>query len=432
MHPIIRLQIALLLLASFALADDLRSCLQQLASDQAIERFRGAQGLGTLGPKARSALPELIDLLGDEESWVQIEAARAIVRIGIDARSVKPLMGRLDVARREVTQLLGEALAEQPAAIEPLIAALGDDQSLRMRIEAVTALRFAGRHAAAAIPAVLDLSIDKESGLREAARATLRRLLPWSAAVVPALIERLHTGEGELRWLAARLLSAAGPAAKDAIPALRELAGSKNSRDAKAAEDALKQIDVVVRLNEALFQPHAAKAQAPAKFKARFETTRGVFVIEVKRALAPKGADRFYNLVRLGYYDGSHFFRVLPGFIVQWGLHANPKISATWRNAKIDDDPVLTSNTRGTVCFAMAGPNTRTTQLFISFGNNKRLDPSGFAPFGHVVEGMKVVEKLHSGYGEQPDQQMITMEGRVYLEREFPKLDSIKRATIEK
>ena len=117
--------------------------------------------------------------------------------------------------------------------------------------------------AAAAIPAVLDLTIDRESVLREAARATLRRLLPWAGAVVPALTERLQTGEGEVRWLAARLLSAAGPAAKDAIPALREMAASKNSHYAKAAETALKQIDVVVRLNEALFQPHAAKAQAP-------------------------------------------------------------------------------------------------------------------------------------------------------------------------
>ena len=422
----------LLLFATVASASDLSTWSGQLGDDSGIVRYRAARALGSLGPKARSALPDLIDLLGDDLPWVRMEVARAIVRIGINERAVKPLMQRLDVAPPEITALLAEALAEQPAAIKPLTAALGEQSSHRVQREALTALRNAGRRAASAIPAVLDLTASKDAAVRKAAQETLRRLAPWSSGVVPQLIERLQTGEGDVRWLAARLLAGAGPAAKAAIPALREIAASDDAHLAPAAENALKNIDVVAQINQALFQPHAAKEKAPAKFKARFETTRGVFVIDVERALAPKGADRFYNLVKLGYYDGAHFFRVMPNFVVQFGLHANPKVTGVWRGAKLDDDPVKTSNAKGTVCYAMAGPNTRTTQLFISLGNNRGLDQQGFAPFGKVVKGMDVVTKLYSGYGQQPDQQMITMEGRAYLEREFPKLDSIKKATIEK
>ncbi len=180
----------------------------------------------------------------------------------------------------------------------------------------------------------------------------------------------------------------------------------------------------------------AASEAAPATFRARFETSAGAFVIEVKRDWAPQGADRFYNLVKSGYYDGVRFFRVISGFMAQFGIHGDPQVSAAWRERRIPDDPVRQSNARGMVTFATAGPNTRTTQVFINFRDNGMLDGQGFAPFGRVVEGMEVVDRLYAGYGEGapggagPDQGRIQAEGNAYLERDFPKLDYIKRATI--
>lgn len=175
---------------------------------------------------------------------------------------------------------------------------------------------------------------------------------------------------------------------------------------------------------------------APATFQAKFETTQGSFVIEVHREWAPLGADRFYNLVKNGFYDDIRFFRVISGFMAQFGISGDPKVSAVWREARIQDDPVKQSNKRGFVSYAMAGPNTRTSQLFINFGDNSRLDGSGFAPFGQVVSGMDIVDKLHSGYGEAaprgmgPDQGRVQAEGNAYLDKDFPKLDRVKKATI--
>jgi peptidyl-prolyl cis-trans isomerase A (cyclophilin A) len=180
-----------------------------------------------------------------------------------------------------------------------------------------------------------------------------------------------------------------------------------------------------------LRNPAALKEQAPATFKALFETSAGNFVIEVRRDWAPNGADRFYNLVKNGFYDGCRFFRVVSGFMAQFGINGDPSIQSFWRNANITDDPVKESNRRGYITFATAGPNTRTTQVFINFGDNSGLDGQGFAPFGRVVSGMNVVDKLYSGYGENPNQGSIQMQGNAYLEKEFPKLDYIKKATIQ-
>ena len=182
--------------------------------------------------------------------------------------------------------------------------------------------------------------------------------------------------------------------------------------------------------------PAKLTAKAPETFKAQFNTTKGKFVIEVTRALAPNGADRFYNLVRSGYFTDIAFFRVVPGFMCQFGIHGDPAVSAKWREANIPDDPVKGSNTRGTITFATAGPNTRTTQLFINFGDNTRLDGQGFAPFGKVIEGMEVVDRINDEYGDGapygrgPDQGRIQMEGNAYLKKNFPNLDYIKSATI--
>jgi peptidyl-prolyl cis-trans isomerase A (cyclophilin A) len=176
--------------------------------------------------------------------------------------------------------------------------------------------------------------------------------------------------------------------------------------------------------------------RAPGTFRARFETTKGDFVIEVQRDWAPLGADRFYNLVRSGYFDGVRFFRVISGFMAQFGIHGDPQVAAVWRDREIADDPVRQSNTRGMVSFATRGANTRTTQFFINYGDNSRLDGAGFAPFGRVVEGMDVVDGLYAEYGEGapgglgPDQGRIQGEGNAYLEREFPKLDYVRRAAV--
>lgn len=180
-----------------------------------------------------------------------------------------------------------------------------------------------------------------------------------------------------------------------------------------------------------LQDPSQLTAQAPETYKARFDTSAGAFVVEVHRAWAPKGADRFYNLVKNGFYDGCRFFRVVPHFMVQFGINGNPAVQTHWADANISDDPVKESNTRGTISFATRGPNTRTTQVFINFGGNGSLDRQGFAPFGRVVSGMDVVDKINAQYGEQPNQGQMQAKGNAYLNSAFPKLDYVKSAAIE-
>lgn len=182
--------------------------------------------------------------------------------------------------------------------------------------------------------------------------------------------------------------------------------------------------------------PASLTEKAPKTFKAQFDTTKGKFIVEVTRSLAPNGADRFYNLVRSGYFKDVAFFRVISGFMCQFGIHGDPAVSAKWRAASITDDPVKGSNQRGAITFATAGPNTRTTQLFINFADNTNLDGMGFAPFGKVVEGMDVVDKINADYGEGaprgrgPSQAGIQQEGNAYLKKDFPNLDYIKSASI--
>jgi peptidyl-prolyl cis-trans isomerase A (cyclophilin A) len=186
-----------------------------------------------------------------------------------------------------------------------------------------------------------------------------------------------------------------------------------------------------------LANPAALNEKAPADYKAKFDTSKGTFVIEVHRDWAPNGADRFYNLVKNGFFDNARFFRVISGFMVQFGINGDPKISAAWQDANIKDDPVKQSNQRGFVTFATAGPNTRTTQVFINFDDNSGLNGQGFAPFGRVVSGMNVVDQLFSGYGEGapngegPEQGRLQSEGNAYLAKDFPKLDFIRKTTIE-
>lgn len=184
--------------------------------------------------------------------------------------------------------------------------------------------------------------------------------------------------------------------------------------------------------------PSALTEKAPDTFKAKFDTSKGAFIVEVHRDWAPLGSDRFYNLVKNGYYDDCRFFRVIDGFMAQIGMNGNPAIQSAWTSARLQDDPVKQSNKKGYVTFAHAGANSRTTQFFINYGDNSSLDRQGFPPIGQVTSGMDVVEKLYSGYGDGPprgrgpSQGQITTEGNAYLMKDFPKLDYVKKATIEK
>jgi peptidyl-prolyl cis-trans isomerase A (cyclophilin A) len=185
-------------------------------------------------------------------------------------------------------------------------------------------------------------------------------------------------------------------------------------------------------VNPALRTPAKLKETAPATFRANFDTSVGPFVVEVTRAWAPNGADRFYNLVKYGYFDGARFFRVIPNFMVQFGIHGDPKLNSVWREANIPDDPVKQSNKRGFITFATRGPNSRTTQLFINFKDNAGLDGQGFSPFGQVVSGMEVVDKINASHGDTPEQGLIQTQGNAYLNKAFPTLDYIKSARIAK
>lgn len=182
--------------------------------------------------------------------------------------------------------------------------------------------------------------------------------------------------------------------------------------------------------------PALAQEQAPATYNVNFETTKGTFVVQVTRSLAPLGADRFYNLVKSGFYDNVRFFRVVSGFMVQFGINGDPAVMANWRDKPINDDKVVQGNKRGNITFAMAGPNTRTSQVFINFVDNTNLDGMGFASFGKVTSGMNVVDALNAEYGEGaprgrgPDQSRMQREGNAYLAKEFSRLDYIKKATI--
>jgi peptidyl-prolyl cis-trans isomerase A (cyclophilin A) len=179
-----------------------------------------------------------------------------------------------------------------------------------------------------------------------------------------------------------------------------------------------------------MLNPAAYKAKAPEEYQAKFTTTKGAFTIDVHRDWAPLGADRFYNLVKGGFYNGAPLFRIISGFMAQFGISPVPAVNKAWDKATIKDDPVKQSNKRSYVSFATAGPNTRTTQVFVNYADNSRLDSQGFAPFGIVTEGMDVVDKFYSGYGETPDQGKLNEEGKAYFEKNFPQMDTITTAVI--
>ena len=217
--------------------------------------------------------------------------------------------------------------------------------------------------------------------------------------------------------------------AKEAAKPPEKPAEAPQAQPEKKPEEA-KPAAAETAARKSLRNPSALKEKAPDVYKVKFETSKGDILIEVNRSWAPRGADRFYNLVKNGFYDECRFFRVVPNFVIQFGMHGDPAISRMWANARIKDDPVTKTNRRGTLSFATSGPNSRTTQVFINLKTNSFLDSQGFAPFGRIIEGMDVVGKLYAGYGEAPEQPLIRNQGNAYLNKRFPKLDYIKTATI--
>jgi peptidyl-prolyl cis-trans isomerase A (cyclophilin A) len=210
--------------------------------------------------------------------------------------------------------------------------------------------------------------------------------------------------------------------AQPAKPATKPPAGRGSAAPSAAATAAAR---------AKLKNPAALKDVAPAEYRASFDTSAGPFVILVHRSWAPKGADRFYNLVKYGFFDNDRFFRVMPNFMVQFGINGDPAIQGPWRDANITDEPVKQSNKRGMITFAKTGaPDSRSTQVFINFRDNGSLDGQGFSPFGEVVSGMEAVDKIYAQYGEQPDQMRIQAQGNAYLTQSFPKLDYVRKATI--
>jgi peptidyl-prolyl cis-trans isomerase A (cyclophilin A) len=234
-------------------------------------------------------------------------------------------------------------------------------------------------------------------------------------------------------WLAFAAVIAIGARTSAQAPA--QSAGKPQSAAAAKPGTQAKSSSTVARslYDRALLRPALLKDKAPETYQVKFTTTRGEFILTVTRAWAPIGADRFYNLVKHHFYDNASFFRVVPDFVVQFGLSAYSPVSAAWKDTNIKDDPVAQSNKKGYITFATAGPNTRTTQVFINLKDNTRLDSMGFAPFGMVEgDGMNVLEMMYGQYGDNagPDQDQIQKQGKPYLDKGWPKLDSIKSATV--
>jgi peptidyl-prolyl cis-trans isomerase A (cyclophilin A) len=236
--------------------------------------------------------------------------------------------------------------------------------------------------------------------------------------------------KGSLRlWLTALVFTACSKTQPE--PSTSSAAGSATSTAASTAAVAPSaSVPRASAVHPDLLDPSKATAKAPETFRATFSTSKGDFVIEVHRAWSPNGADRFYNLVKMGFYDDTRFFRAVDGFMVQFGISGDPTVNAKWQEQGITDDPVKQSNKRGFVTFAQRPtPNSRTTQVFINYGDNSRLDNS-FAPFGQVVQGMEVVDAFYKGYGESPNQALIQSKGNAYLDSAFPSLDGVKHAQI--
>ncbi len=411
-----------------------------LEADDPLLRHAALRALAERGPAAKDALESVLPLLRDAKPWVRLEAGRTIVAIGAGKPQVRFLVQRLLVANIPLEQVLCVALADVGApAVKPLVKLLAAEKPLHRR-KALGALAYFGRHGAPAIPRLLELMDDRRAAIKRLAAEALRRLGPWAEEYVPELIDALKLGSPQVKFTAARMLAQVGPAASEAVPALKETALSATSAGVKsAAAAALLSIDIQPRkeLHPALLDATLVKNKAaPAVFRVKLETTKGDIVLRVTRAWAPHGADRFWQMLRIGFFDNVAFFRVLNGFVAQFGLHGDSRVNGVWRDRTIPDDPPNKPNLLGTIAFAKTNdPNSRATQLFFNLGNNGALDKQGFAPIGEIESGLAVAQALFSGYGDPPggpDQRAIASMGNEYLARRFPKLDYVKRAILIK
>jgi len=431
-----RLQLALLVLLAARVAAQEPAPGSRIDAPDPLERYAALRTLAARGAGARDELPAILGRLKDPEPWVRLEAGRTVVAVGAGRPHVDYLVGRLLVADVPLEQVLGVALADVgEGAVKPLVRLLDDEDAARRR-KALVALSYFGRHATRAIPKLIGLLDDRDAAVKRLAGDALRRLGPWALDYVPELVDAVRLGDDRAKFVAARLLAQLGPAAKEAVPVLEEAARSGNGNVAGAAARALRRIDIRPKKERhpALLDPGRVKGRAPETYRVKLETTKGDIVVRVHRDWAPHGADRFYHLVRIGYYDDAAFFRVVPGFVAQFGLAADSRVTGAWHGRTIPDDPVHKSNRKGRVTFAQTSrKDSRSTQVFFNLGNNGALDAQGFAPFGEIVKGLDVAQALHDGYGDPPrgpDQRAIASMGNEYLKRRFPKLDYIRNAGI--
>ncbi len=404
----------LLLLLSL-LAADVEALRAQLAHDDAAQRHAAAEALGALGEAAWPARRDLIDRLGDGEAAVRFEAARALVRIGAGADGAKALIARFETVEADLGRLLAEAVAGAGGEAVDLLVECPHPL-------AALSLGLMGREGVRGLPALLDRA--SEPMVDEA----IRRLGPWGAPVVPELIDRLRFGETAIKARAAWVLGLVGPAAKEAIPHLKE--AEQEVREAATTAIARIGSPSAAREHPRLRKPDECTAKAPERFSLLFETSRGEIEVEVVRAWAPHGADRLFNLATVGFFRDARFFRVKRDFVAQFGIHADSRVGGLWKGSEIPDDPPAQKNVRGTLAFAMAGPGTRTTQLFFNLRDNPGLDPQGFVPVGRVTRGLERLDALNPEYGEEPDQQSIQYSGNDYLDRHYPRLDAIRDVRI--
>ncbi len=430
---------ALAVLSGTARADDVAAWLDQLESESALRRYEAARSLRSA--KATKAVAPLVQRLDDPVGFVRLAVARALVDLKPDRKHSDALIQRLAHRDPQTAQLIGEILAGMGAdVVEPIAKQLRSKQP-RARRAAAYALQLMGRHAVAAVPALLDAILDSDPATKRAASHALRRIGPWSLEYLPELTDAAQFGEIPRRLTALRLLEMLGPAAAECVAALTSMLNDAETPAPlkSAVSAALQSIDVALPANvdPALADPKLAQKQAPATFRVKLETTKGDIIVAIERAAAPHGADRFFNLVSVGYFDDTAFFRVMTGFVAQFGMHGNTKINGIWREANIPDDKRVLSNVRGTLVFAQTGePESRATQLFFNLKSNPDLDKQGFAPLGKIVSGIKVLDALFDGYGEGyprgegPSQRSIISMGNDYLRRNFPKLDYVRRARI--
>lgn len=384
------------------------------------------------GKSQEEARRELIDAVHQGD----LKAVRAALEAGgdvhaRDGRGASPLRIATSTGHAELVQLLLEAGAQVDESYE-------NEQSAREIVLSQSHMEIIRLHLDAGMP----VPAGSEPGWRALEAAAGKGRLEVVEKLIQAGLDvRVAPEKG-----GAALRAAAAQGRGQVVQALLE-AGADVNAESQDGRTALwvatyhghNETMRVLRANGAdsqkvpgpLYNPQdeGMIQRAPDRYQVAFATSAGCFIVEVQRVLAPRGADRFYNLVKHGFYDQQRFFRVVPGLLVQFGIHGNPEVSAKWSHAAIEDDPPKGSNRRGTLSFAMSGPHSRTTQVFVNAGNNSHLDGMGFAPFGEVTEGMEGVDSIFAGYGEEPDQQQIERWGHEYLEK-FPELDYIEVAWI--